>query len=59
MVRKAPPMSPDQKVYLVARFQEKIEYLEFVTGRGCDLRHFGPSAGNAVQQNEKRDRASG
>src|SRR5712671_1312106 len=30
----------------------KIEYLEFVTGRGCDLRHFGPSAGNAVQQNE-------
>src|SRR6266704_5950986 len=37
----------------------KIEWLEFVTGRGCYLDHFAPAAGNAVQQNEKRHCASG
>jgi len=30
----------------------KIEYLEFVTGRGRYLDHFAPAAGDPVQQNE-------
>src|SRR5229473_6695543 len=36
----------------------KIEYLEFVTGRSCDVRHFAPAAGNPVEQNEKSCSAS-
>ena len=30
--------------------KRKIEYLQFVAGGGRDLRHFSPSAGNAMQQ---------
>ena len=37
----------------------KIEKLEFVTGAGCHLRDFGPSAGDTVQQNKKCHCASG
>src|SRR5712692_1448861 len=48
MVRNAPPIRPDQNVYLVVRFQEK--------SKTCN---FCPAARNAVQQHEEGDGASG
>jgi len=37
----------------------EIEELEFVSGGGCNLGDFAPSAGNAVQQYEESDGAAG
>ena len=52
-------MRPDQNVYLVARSKVKSRNLQFVAGGCGDLRDFGPSAGNAVQENPERDGAAG
>ena len=59
MVRNAPPMRPDQKVYFVARFEREIEELQFVAGGGGDLCDFGPAAGDAVEQDAEGYGASG
>ena len=59
MVRNAPPIRPDQKVYFVARSKEKSRTCKFVAGGCSDLRDFGPAAGDAVEQDPEGDRATG
>ena len=54
MVRKAPPIRPDQNVYFVARSKEKSKTCNLWPAAGGDLGDFGPSAGDAVEQNPKR-----